>query len=62
MAAVLFKIEYAVRNGYTAKTSTLCSWNQCFTKKVMFTWSSHDHFIIACVYSMNLPGSLISSL
>ena len=33
-AAILFKIEYAVRNGYTSGTSNLCSWNQVFTTKV----------------------------
>ena len=34
MAAVLFKVEAAVRNGYTSTTSSLCQWNQLFMKKV----------------------------
>ena len=34
VAAVLFKVEAAVRNGYTVATSSLCRWNQVFTKKV----------------------------
>uniref|UniRef100_A0A1X7U845 SWIM-type domain-containing protein n=2 Tax=Amphimedon queenslandica TaxID=400682 RepID=A0A1X7U845_AMPQE len=32
-AAILFKIESAVKNGYTASTSTVCQWNQGFSKK-----------------------------
>lgn len=35
-AAILFKIECAVKNGYTAATSSLCSWNQVFSTKVSF--------------------------
>ena len=34
VAAVLFKIEYAVRNGYTTVTSQTCSWNRTFSKHV----------------------------
>ena len=34
IAAILFKVESAVRLGYTACTSNLCSWNQLFTDKV----------------------------
>ena len=34
VAAVLFKIEYAARNGYTAATSNECQWNHIFTTKV----------------------------
>ena len=34
MAAILFKVEAAVRNGYTVGTSSLCEWNQVFSKKV----------------------------
>lgn len=34
VAAVLFKVEHAVRNGYTAVTSQTCSWNQTFCEKV----------------------------
>ena len=36
MAAVLFKIEAAVRKGYTtiACTEEPCKWNQCFLKQV----------------------------
>ena len=34
MAAVLFKVEYTIRNGYTSATSSLCRWNQVFSKKV----------------------------
>lgn len=34
MAAILFKVETAVRNGYTSTTSSLCQWNQVFTSKV----------------------------
>ncbi len=36
VAAVMFKVESAVRNGYTAGTSSLCRWNQIFSKKVNF--------------------------
>ena len=35
VAAIMFKVEYAVRNGYTATTSSLCRWNQIFTKRVL---------------------------
>ncbi len=34
VAAILFKIEYAVRNEYSVSRSSLCYWNQVFTKKV----------------------------
>ena len=34
VAVVLFKVEYVVRNGYTAVTSQTCSWNQTFCKHV----------------------------
>ena len=33
-AAILFKIEAAVRNGYTSATSSLCQWNEVFSTKV----------------------------
>ena len=32
---ILFKIESAVRNGYTASTSSDCRWNNIFIKKVL---------------------------
>jgi hypothetical protein len=34
--AMLFKVEAAVRNGYTkqACTEQPCAWNKCFTKSV----------------------------
>ena len=35
-AATLFKMEAAVRNGYTVDTSALCRWNQIFTTKVCY--------------------------
>ena len=35
VAAVLFKVEAAVRNGYTSVTSNTCQWNQAFSKKVL---------------------------
>jgi len=34
VATVLFKIEAAVRNGYTSATSNSCQWNQVFSTKV----------------------------
>ena len=34
VAAILFKVEYAVRNGYTALTSQACTWNNTFCKNV----------------------------
>ena len=34
-AAILFKVECAVRNGHTAVTSSLCGWNQIFSNKVI---------------------------
>ncbi len=34
-AAILFKVECAVRHGYTSVTSNLCGWNQVFSTKVM---------------------------
>lgn len=37
VAAIMFKVEAAVRNGYTVGTSSLCRWNQIFTKKVTFS-------------------------
>ena len=33
-AAVLFKVEAAIRSGYTSVTSNLCGWNQIFSDKV----------------------------
>ncbi|KAL5494127.1 hypothetical protein EMCRGX_G009554 [Ephydatia muelleri] len=33
VAAILFKIEAAKRNGYTATTSSSCQWNEVFTTK-----------------------------
>ena len=33
-AAILFKVETAVKNGYTACTSSSCQWNQVYSKKV----------------------------
>ena len=38
VAAVIFKVESAVRNGYTAATSSLCQWNQIISKKVSYTF------------------------
>ena len=32
-AAILLKIEYAVRNGYMSVTSNQCSWTQCLQEK-----------------------------
>ena len=34
VAAVLFKVDAAVRNGYTSVTSNSCQLNQVFSKKV----------------------------
>lgn len=34
VAAILFKVESAVRNGYTSSTSNSCQWNQVFSTKV----------------------------
>ena len=34
VAAIMFKVESAVINGYTSITSGTCHWNQVFTKKV----------------------------
>jgi len=34
VATVLFKIEAAVRNGYTSATSNSCQWNQVYSTKV----------------------------
>ena len=34
MAAILFKVEAAVRLGYSASTSNECRWNQLFKDKV----------------------------
>ena len=58
-AAILIKIECAVRNGYTAATSSQCSWNQvvqqkkvlhsCSAALILLTvffyvaWASQDH-------------------
>lgn len=39
MAAVLFKVECAVRLGYTSPTSQACQWNSSFCSKV------HVHFL-----------------
>ena len=35
MAAIMFKIECAVRLGYTSTTSQLCKWNETFCRKVL---------------------------
>ena len=34
MAAILFKVEYAVRLGYTTSTSNECRWNHFFKDRV----------------------------
>ena len=34
VAAILFKVEAATRNGYTAVTSSCCKWNEVFSSKV----------------------------
>ena len=34
IAAVLFKVECAVRLGYTAGTSQPCQWNEAYSQKV----------------------------
>ena len=34
MAAIMFKVECAVRLGYTSTTSQLCKWNETFCRKV----------------------------
>ena len=39
VAAILFKVESAVRHGYTSSTSNLCRWNQVFKDKVQSLWS-----------------------
>ena len=59
-AAILFKIECAVRNGYTAGTSSQCSWNQVFSTKVSFVLmlsSSYFVDIVFCCCSMSQPRS-----
>ena len=33
VAAILFKVEAATRNGYTAITSSSCQWNEVFSTK-----------------------------
>ncbi len=33
-AALMFKLECAVRHGYTSVTSNLCGWNQVYSTKV----------------------------
>ena len=48
VAATLFKIEAAVRNGYTSCTSNLCRWNQVFTKKVR----SPSSMTVLCVWAL----------
>ena len=40
-AAIMFKIESAVRNGYTAVTLNLCQWNQVFSTKVRKKYRKH---------------------
>ena len=34
VAAIMFKVECAVRLGYTSTTSQLCKWNKTFCSKV----------------------------
>ena len=41
VAAILFKIEAAKRNGYTATTSSSCRWNEVFTTKVGYICFIH---------------------
>ena len=36
IAAVMFKVECAVRLGYTSSTSQVCKWNETFCNKVSF--------------------------
>ena len=45
VAAIMFKVESAVRNGYTAATSSLCRWNQIFTKNVRY--GLHLFYVLA---------------
>ena len=49
MAAVLFKVETAVRNGYTSTTSSLCQWNQIFTNKVKLLVHDISSCFVECV-------------
>ena len=55
-AAILFKIEAAVRNGYTSVTSNMCRWNQVFSSKVCksFLVTSQDqlHVYLSQFYDL----------
>lgn len=49
-AAILFKIECAVRNGYTAATSSQCSWNQVFSTKESFVLMQCSSYPVDIVF------------
>ena len=50
VAAILFKVEAAVRNGHTTTTSNACQWNQVFTTKVCM-YTVHAWFTAQCLYT-----------
>ena len=50
VAAILFKVECAVRLGYTSVTSQACQWNDVYCKKVHGT--SH---LLYPVYKISCP-------
>ena len=61
-AAILFKVECAVRNGYTSSKSNPCAWNQMFSTKVRFVVAvvvrQFCHYLPFCD-RLNHLGSLI---
>ena len=52
VAAVMFKVESAVRNGYTAATSSLCRWNQIFSKKVSHIFLIIFHYELIVLFNL----------
>ena len=62
VAAILFKVESAVRNGYTAGTSSACRWNEVFSTKVQQNkgdWVVCYSSIIVCFYVSSIDQHLL---
>ena len=58
-AALMFKVECAVRLGYTSTTSQQCSWNETFCHKVSCLHSLLWRLVLLPLHCMQVEPSLI---
>ena len=58
VAAIMFKVECAVRQGYTSTTSQLCKWNETFCHKV----SSHPRVCVRTLCQVNVMSEVCHAL